>query len=326
METGIHSSDQVSLIEFRRVRARIQPYTRITPLVQSEIPNVFLKLENLQQTHSFKIRGAFAYMLEFVAAGDKRRLLTVSAGNHGQAIARAASIFGLQCTVVVPANAPKTKIEAIEKYGIDLRIDGATYDEAEASTLLLAKETKKYAFASPYNDPAVILGQGSLAFEILEQLPESAVIVVPIGGGGLAAGVAMAMKQLQPAVRIIGVQAEASAAIHHGLQFGRLVKIPDQPSIADGIAGNVDLETITFPLIQKYVDDVLLVSENEIRTAMGHLMHREKLVVEGAAAAAFAVVLYQKVQTNGPVVVLITGGNVDKEAYGSDHLESSPTI
>ena len=310
----------MSLIDFRRVRARIQPYIRTTPLVPSEIQNVFLKLENLQYTHAFKVRGAFAYVLEFVAAGDKRRLLTVSAGNHGQAIARAASMFGLPCTVVVPACAPRTKIEAIEKYEIDSRIEGANYDEAEASTLRMAEATREYAFVSPYNDPLVILGQGSLAFEILEQLPDTAAIVVPVGGGGLATGVGMAIKQLRPAIRIIGVQAEASAAIYHGLQAGRLETIPDQPSIADGIAGNVDLKTITFPLIQKYVYDVVLVSENEIKSAMGHLIHREKLVVEGAAAAAFAAVLHRKVEAHGPVVALITGGNVDKEAYGSDHF------
>jgi threonine dehydratase len=318
--------NQIPLVDFRRIRARIRPYARLTPLVPSEIQNLFLKLENLQHTHSFKLRGAFARVLDLVERGDKRRLLTVSAGNHGQAIARAASVFSRPCTVVVPANAPKTKIEAIQEYGIDLRIEGSNYDEAEALTLRLAEDTEQYAFVSPYNDPWVILGQGSLAFEIFEQLPETATIVVPIGGGGLAAGLAAAMKQLRPAVRIVGVQAEASAAIYHGLKAGRLVRVPDQPSIADGIAGNIDLQTITFSLIQRYVDDVVLVSENEIRSAMHHLIEREKLIAEGAAAAAFAAVLYRKLDVHGPVVAVITGGNVDKEAYGSSHFESGPTI
>ncbi|HMF00808.1 MAG TPA: pyridoxal-phosphate dependent enzyme, partial [Terriglobia bacterium] len=142
-------------------------------------------------------------------------------------------------------------------------------------------------------------------------LPEVATIVVPIGGGGLAAGVGTAIKQLRPGLRVIGVQTEASAAIYHGRKLGHLVRVPDLPSIADGIAGNIDLQTITFPLIQKFVDDVVVVSEKEIKSAMEYLKQTEKLVTEGAAAAAFAAVLYGKVDTSGPLVVVITGGNVD---------------
>jgi threonine dehydratase len=301
----------MTLSDFRHIRARIQPYIRVTPFVPSEIPNLFLKLENLQHTHSFKMRGAVAHILEFVAAGDKRALLTVSAGNHGQAVARAASMFQLRCTVVVPANAPKNKIEAIEKYGVELRIEGSNYDEAEAWTLRMAANTDEYAFVSPYNDRLVVLGQGSLAFEILEQLPDVAAIVVPIGGGGLAAGVGAVVKQLRPSVRVIGVQAEASAAIYHGLRAGRMVTVPDRPSIADGIAGNVDLETITFPLIQKYVDHVALVSEEEIKSAMEHLLRREKLVAEGSAATSVAVGLNRSLGIEGKIVAVVTGGNVD---------------
>jgi len=301
----------LTLIEFRLVRARIQPYVRVTPIVQSETRKVFLKLENLQHTHSFKVRGAFAHVLELVAAGDKRRLLTVSAGNHGQAIARAASMFNLPCTVVVPANAPKTKIEAIKQYGVDLKIEGSNYDEAEIWTMRLAEDAQEHVFVSPYNDRLVILGQGTVALEILEQLPEATTIVVPIGGGGLAAGIGSAIKQLRPSLRVIGVQAEASAAIYHGRKVGHMVRVPDRPSIADGIAGNIDLHTITFPLIQKFVDDVVLVSEDEIRRAMEYLKQNEKLVAEGAAAAAYAAVLYGKVNVSGPLVVVITGGNVD---------------
>lgn len=308
---GIEAGDGMTLSDFRRVRAHIQPYVRLTPVVPAETPGLFLKLENLQYTHSFKMRGAFARVLELIAARDKRMLLTVSAGNHGQAIARAASTFNLPCTVVVPANAPKTKIHAIESYGVSLRIEGANYDEAEAWTLELAKDESRYAFVSPYNDGAVILGQGTLAFEILEQLPAVAAVVVPIGGGGLAAGLGTAMKQLRPSVRVIGVQAEASAAVYHSLKAGHMVMVPDRPSIADGIAGNIDLKTRTFPLIQKYVDEVVLVSEDEIRSAMDHLMHQEKLVAEGAAAAGVAAVLNGKVKADGPIVAIVTGGNVD---------------
>jgi threonine dehydratase len=304
----------MTLSDFRRTRAKIQPYIRTTPIVPSELPNVFLKLESLQYTHSFKVRGAFAHVLELAERGEKRRLLTVSAGNHGQAVARAAAEFKLPCLVVVPGNAPKTKIEAIRSYGVDLRIEGANYDDAEAWTLRKADEAAEYAFISPYNDRRVILGQGTLGFEIIEQLPQVTTILIPIGGGGLAAGVAAVVKQLRPDTRIVGVQAEASAAIYHSLKAGRMVTVADRPSVADGIAGNIDLSTITFPLIQKYVDDVVLVTEEEIKTAIHHLLRREKLLAEGSAAAAYAAAAGGKIAGNGsigPVVALITGGNID---------------
>jgi threonine dehydratase len=301
----------MTLSEFRHIRARIQPYIRTTPVVPSELPDVFLKLENLQFTHSFKLRGAFARITALVEARDPRTILTVSAGNHGLGVARAASVFKLPCSVIVPKSAPKTKVEAIAAYGVDLRLEGANYDAAEEYALRLAENSKEYAFVSPYNDPAVILGQGTLGFELLEQVPGVTAIVVPVGGGGLAAGVASVVKQLRPTVRVIGVQTEASAAIYHSLKAGKMVTVPDLPSIADGIAGNIDVRTITFPIIQKNIDDVVLVSETEIQSSLDQILHREKLLVEGSAAAAYAALKYGKVPVSGPVVAIMTGGNVD---------------
>jgi threonine dehydratase len=301
----------MTLADFRRARAQIQPHIRITPIVPSEFPNLFLKLESLQYTHSFKVRGAFAHVLGLLESGDKRKILTVSAGNHGQGVARAAAAFKFPCMVVVPSNAPKTKKEAIRSYGAELRIEGANYDEAEAWTLREAENSEDYAFVSPYNDRFVVLGQGSLGFEILEQLPQVTTIIAPIGGGGLAAGVAAVVKELNARVRIVGVQAEASAAIYHSLKAGRMITVPDRPSLADGIAGNIDLQTITFPLIQKYVDDVVLVSEDEIKEAIHLLLHREKLLTEGSAAAAYAAATTGKISGNGPMVVILTGSNID---------------
>jgi threonine dehydratase len=150
-----------------------------------------------------------------------------------------------------------------------------------------------------------------LGFEILEQLPQVTCVVIPIGGGGLVAGVAAVLKQLRPAIRIIGVQAEASAAVYHSLKAGKMVTVPDLPSIADGIAGNIDLNTITFPMIQKYVDDVVLVSETEIASSMRRLLLSEKLLVEGSAAAAYAALEHSKVDMREPVVAIMTGGNTD---------------
>jgi threonine dehydratase len=301
----------MTLSEFRHIRAKIQPYIRSTPIIPSELPNVFLKLENLQFTHSFKLRGAFAHITGLVEARDTRTILTVSAGNHGLGVARAASAFKRPCIVIVPKSAPKTKVEAIAAFGVDLRLEGANYDAAEEYALRLAENSKEYAFLSPYNDKAVMLGQGTVAFEIVEQLPGVTSIIVPIGGGGLAAGVACVVKQLRPAVRVIGVQTEASAAIFHSLKAGKMITVPDLPSIADGIAGNIDLKTITFPVIQKYVDDVVLVSEAEIRSSLDRVVNCEKLLVEGSAAAAYAALQFGKVPVYGPVVAVMTGGNVD---------------
>jgi threonine dehydratase len=304
-----------SIAEFRRVRTRIQPYIRTTPMVPCEIPNVWLKLENLQRTHSFKVRGAFAAILDLVETNDKRTILAVSAGNHGQAIALAASTFGLKCVVVVPESAPAAKIEAIRKYGIELQVRGANYDEAEALTTEMAKDTSRYAFVSPYSDSRVVLGQGSLAFEIVEQLPQTGTILVSIGGGGLAAGVAAAAKQLNPKLRVIGIQAEVSAAIYESVRAGRMVTIPDRPSIADGIQGNIDLNTITFNVIQECLDDIVLVSEKAIHDSMHHLLFKEKLLTEGSAAATLAAVFERKIQVAHPVVALISGGNVDPKHF-----------
>ena len=301
----------MQLHDFRSTRARIQPYLRMTPTVPCDVPGLWLKLENLQHTHSFKIRGAFARVLQLVDAGDRRRILAVSAGNHGLAVARAASTFNKECTVVVPQSAPKAKIEAIRKYGVDLQIRGANYDEAEAIALEMAKDSETYAFVSPYNDPGVILGQGSLAFEILEQVPDVETIVVSIGGGGLIAGIATAARLLRPSIRVVGVQTEVSAAMYESLKAGHMVTVPDKPSIADGIQGNIALDTMTFPLIQENVDEVVLVTEEAIRRAMDHLLYTEKLVVEGSAAASFAAVSEGIVTGTGPIVTVICGGNLD---------------
>src|SRR5262249_25585549 len=181
---GSKVRDGMTLSEFRHIRARIQPYIRTTPIVSSELPGVFLKLENLQFTHSFKIRGAFACVTALAEARDPRTILTVSAGNHGLGVARAASAFKLPCIVIVPKSAPRTKVEAIAACGVDLRLEGSNYDAAEEYALRLAENSREYAFVSPYNDRSVILGQGTVGFEILEQLPRVAAIVIPVGGGG----------------------------------------------------------------------------------------------------------------------------------------------
>ena len=301
--------------EFRQARSRIQSYIRTTPTVPCSIPNLWLKLENLQLTHSFKIRGGFARISKLIDENDDRTILAVSAGNHGQAVALAASTFKRPCVVIVPESAPRAKIDAIKSYGITLQLRGRNYDEAETIALEMAKDTARYAFVSPYNDHDVVLGQGSLAFEILEQVPDVAVILVAVGGGGMLAGVAAAAKSLRPDVRVIGVQAEVSAAMYESLKAGQMVTVPDRASIADGIQGNIDLTTITFPIIQKYADEIVLVSEESILEAMRYLLFKEKLLTEGSAAAVVAAVMEGKVKSPGKIVGIISGGNVDPGVF-----------
>jgi threonine dehydratase len=301
----------MELSDFRRTHERILPYIRRTPVVETDWPGLFLKLENLQHTHSFKIRGAFSRMLKLVEENDRRTVLTVSAGNHGQAVARAASVLGLSCTVVVPETAPRAKVEAIERYGIDLKVEGENYDEAEKLALRLAGDRERYVFVSPYNDPFVILGQGTLALEMVAQQPDLQTVLVPIGGGGLAAGIARAMKQLRPSVRIVGVQAEASAAIYHSLKAGRQITIPDRPSLADGIQGNVEDGSITFELIRDFVDEVVTVTEDAIRESLLDLLHQEKILAEGAAAVTVAAFRAGLGSMTEPTVAVISGGNLD---------------
>ena len=301
----------MELSDFRRTHEQILPYIRETPVVETDWPGLFLKLENLQYTHSFKIRGAFSRMLKLIEENDRRTVLTVSAGNHGQAVARAASVLGLSCTVVVPETTPRAKVEAIERYGIDLKVEGANYDEAEKLTLRLAGDRDRYVFVSPYNDPFVILGQGTLALELVAQQPDVQTVMVPIGGGGLAAGIARAMKQLRPAVRVVGVQAEASAAIYHSLEAGCLITIPDRPTVADGIQGNVADGSITFDLIRDFVDEVVTVPEDAIRQSMRELLHQEKILAEGAAAVTVAAFGSGLGSTTDPTIAVISGGNLD---------------
>lgn len=303
----------MKLSDFRSIQTRIQPYIRRTPLVQTESQEIFLKLENLQHTHSFKVRGAFSRMLALKQTNDRREILTVSAGNHGQAVARAASILNFSCTVVVPQTAPKAKIDAIRRYGINLIIKGANYDEAEVYTLSLAEDQERWVFVSPYNDRDVILGQGTIALELIEQQPDLTQVIVPIGGGGLVAGIGAAMKQLSPAVSVIGVQAEASAAIYHSIKAGKLVTITDRPTIADGIQGNVASNSMTFEIIKKYVDDVLTVTEDEIKEAIKYLLFEEKILAEGAAAVPVAAYRAGKISGRGPMIAIISGGNIDLE-------------
>jgi threonine dehydratase len=310
----------MQLIEVLEARRRIAPYVRRTPLVHSSWLSdlisapVHLKLESLQISSSFKARGAFNAVAARLERGGRTpaRLVTASAGNHGRALALAAETFNLPLVVFTPANAPRTKLAAIRRHGATLRADAVDYDDAERRAKAFAADGGG-DFISPYNDADVIAGAATVALEIFEERPSTDVIVVPIGGGGLISGVASAAKDLKRDCEVVGVEVEASCAFLKSVRAGHLVEITPGPTLADGLGGNPDPETITFALVQRLVDRIVTVSEPELASAMAGLVEWEHVVSEGAGAAATAALLARQVDVVGrDVVAVVSGANVDR--------------
>jgi threonine dehydratase len=305
------AAPELKLEDVRSAAARIASYVVRTPLERSPAlselagSDVWLKYECFQATGSFKLRGA----LNALSLLSEPAVITASAGNHGLGVARAAALLGKSATVVVPESASAAKVIALQRSGAELLQIGPTYDEAEAAAIQLARE-RNVPYVSPYNDPAVVAGGGTIALEILEDLPQLQTIVVPAGGGGLISGVGLAAHGLNREVRIVGVQSEASPALHEAFAAGRLVTVDVQESLADGLAGNVEAGSITMGLMQAHVTEVLLVSETAIADAMRWLLHNEHVLVEGSAAVGVAALLGRKLRPVGPLVVILTGRNV----------------
>jgi threonine dehydratase len=272
---------------------------------------MLLKLESVQLTHSFKIRGALNAALRLIERGERPLLVTASAGNHGRALALAARRLGLKAVVFTPASAPLAKKHAIRQTGATLRDEAHDYDTAEQLARAHAREHDAL-YLSPYNHPDVIAGAGTIALEILDTLPDLDVIVVPLGGGGLASGVALAIKAAAPRASIVGVEVDASTPFATGFARGAITEIAVKPSLADGLVGNLEAGSITFDLVRRYVDRLVCVSEDSVRSAMRGLAEEEHLISEGAGATATAAVLNGAVVRPGQrAVVLVTGANVD---------------
>lgn len=311
----------ISLQAVRDARKAIAPFVKSTPLVRSQFlsnlcdGDVFLKLENLQVTNSFKIRGAFNRLLHLSLEEKTLGIVTASAGNHGQAVAYAARKLNFPAKIVVPKNTPKIKIEGIKKYGVDLVLFGDIYDEAEQKAKDLARKGK-LVFVSPYNDALIIAGHGTVGLEIIETLPNVDTVIVPVGGGGLISGISIAIKSLKPTVQVIGVQSEASPVMYESLRASKIVDARKSKSIAEGLFGGIEKDSVTFKIVQEYVDKVLLVREETIRRAIYLLWAHEKQVVEGSGAAAIAPILEDTALFAGKTVAcMITGGNIDDELF-----------
>jgi threonine dehydratase len=313
----------INLKNIQDARKAIGPFIKCTPLVQSKYLTtycgcpLFLKLENLQITSSFKPRGVFNKLLHLNEDEKDKGIITASAGNHGQAVAFAAQQLGQYARVVVPRNTPKVKIEGIRKYGADLVLFGENYDEAERKAKELARKDG-CAYISPYNDEYIVAGHGTIGLEVLEVLPNVDVFMVPLGGGGLTSGISIAVKSVKPDVQVIGVQSRSSPVMYKSLKAGKIVRIQKAKtkSVAEGLSGNVG--PITFEIVQKCVDRVMLVEEETLRHVVFLLWNYDKQVVEGSGAAAVAPVIENKPMFKGKTVVsVVSGGNIDRDLFQS---------
>ena len=273
---------------------------------------VRLKLETLQPTFSYKIRGAFNAILRLIEEHPDQRqpLVTASAGNHGRALARAARFGRFPLIVYASAGAPKVKLDAMREEGADLRLC-RDYDDAELTAKQLGASGEA-VFISPYAHPDVIAGAGTVGLEIVDEWPEVDTIVVAVGGGGLISGIAIAAREAKPRVSIVGVEAEASSPFTAGLAAGQIVEIDVRPTLADGLAGNLDPDTPTFAIVRSSVDRVVQVSEANLRSAIAGVAGHEHLIAEGAGAAGIAALLAGGLDLRGQnVAVVLSGGNID---------------
>lgn len=285
----------------------VRRYLAPTPLVESAaVGGAELKLESMQPTGSFKVRGALTSLSRLPPG---REVVTSSAGNHGLGVAYAAQLLGREATIVVPESASKAKVRALGRFRARLTPYGSTYDEAEQHALSLAGEDREYI--SPYNDRWVIAGQGTIGLELLGDARGPTTIVCPIGGGGLCSGVALCASGFRD-VHVIGVDCESSPAMRASLDAGQIVEVSVRSSLADGLSGNLEPGSITYDLVGRHVAEVVVVTEEEIEDAMRHLALQDGLVVEGAGAAATAAVLSGRVQIQEKAVVLVTGRNIEQ--------------
>jgi threonine dehydratase len=306
----------ISFVDVEEARERIKDQIYLSPFPQSETISrmagnrVFFKLENLQLTGSFKERGALNRLLTLAPEESKRGVIAASAGNHGMALAYHSRRLNIDSTIVMPMSAPLIKVTRVRQYGAESVLHGSDYDSAYAEAIRLGQE-KGLTFISAFDDPWIVAGQGTIGLEIYEQNPDLDAVIVPVGGGGLIAGIALVLKTLLPKVRVIGVQSEAVPSMKAALEKGAPAKLPAATTIADGIAVRA-VGATPFELVKTYVDEIVTVSEGEIANAVLMLLEVEKTVAEGAAAVPLAALLNKKVSFAGKNVgLVISGGNID---------------
>lgn len=297
---------------------RIKDLIVKTPVIYDPTLDLYLKLENRQKTGSFKLRGASNKVLSLTDWEIAGGVVTCSAGNHGQGVALASKLCSTQCTVFVPEHAAQVKIDAMKKLDAKVVIINGGYVEAEKAAIHYSSETKK-TFISPYNDGQVIAGQGTIALEIIENFSNFEMVktlLIPTGGGGLICGIGAVINERRDRPCLIGVQSDASAFAYQLLLTGNQAGVIERDSIAEGLAGEIDHESITIPLMKKYVDEVILVSEEEIRLAIRYAWKTYGEIIEGSAAVGLAARLAGKIQSH-PALTVITGGNIQPALFNS---------
>jgi threonine dehydratase len=311
------TSTDLTMRDIYLARQRITPIVRRTPLISSPAltgrvgASVHLKLENLQETGSFKLRGAANKILSLTPEERERGVIAVSTGNHGRAVSYVARQLGLNAVICLSELVPPVKVQALQDLGAEVVVHGRSYDEAMAHAARL-QEGRGLTWVDPFDDPFVIAGQGTIGLELLEDLPAIDTAIVPLSGGGLISGIALALKSAYAGIRIVGVSMERAPVMFHSLRAGAPIEMEEQPTIADALAGGIYLDNRhTFRMVQRYVDQTLLVSEEQIAAAMAFVLDRHHLVVEGGGAVGLAILLHHPVDEMGRnVAVVISGGNV----------------
>lgn len=307
----------LTLADVEAARERIRQHIYLTPAPHSVALSamtglqVFLKLDNLQRTGAFKERGALNKILSLTAEEKANGVIAASAGNHAQGVAYHAGARGIRAKIVMPEMTPLVKVSSTSRYGADVVLYGANYDEAYAEAIRLGVE-EGLTFLHPFDDAVVMAGQGTIGLELLEQIEDLDAVVVPIGGGGLISGVACALKERRPGIRVIGVQTERLPSMLRAREHGGPVTVPPDATIADGIAVR-RAGALTFPMVERYVDEIVTVDEEEIAQAILVLLENEKTLAEGAGAAALAALLQRKtgLAAGSRTAVLVCGGNID---------------
>jgi len=308
----------LSAVEILKARKNLEGVVYRTPLTYSkrlsEISGaeIYLKWESLQKTGSFKARGAYNKICSLTPEERSRGAITASAGNHGLAVALVTKMMGIKPTVVVPENAPKVKVERCRALGAEVVLKGANYDESLIYCKKMISKTGA-TYIPAFEDYKVIAGQGTIGCEILEEMPDTDTIIVPIGGGGLISGIALWAKTVNPKIRVVGAQSTAAYTMYECFRAKKIVDVPVPPTIADGLAGGISRTTLN--LVLKYVDEIVLAEEKELKSAILWVLKNERQVVEGSGVVGPAAILQGKIRfkRGEKVVVVISGGNIDME-------------
>jgi threonine dehydratase len=311
----------VTLADIEQAAVRISGRVARTPLVASSTLSqrsgqpVHLKLETRQPIGAFKLRGAMNAVMSLDDTARKRGLVTASTGNHGRAVAYAAHELGVPATICMSSLVPANKVEAIRTLGAEIRIVGTSQDDAQDEVERLV-DSRGLTPIPPFDDVDVVAGQGTIGLEIVEDLPDLETVLIPLSGGGLAGGIAVAIRALKPQARILGISMERGAAMHAAIEAGKPVAIREEETLADSLGGGIGLTNrVTFALCRELLDEVVLLTEDEIAAGIRHAASEEDEIVEGAGAVGIAAILAGKVDLSGPTAIVVSGGNIDPNIH-----------